>query len=151
MLVHAIKQLNGDNIEDDSNINCKDKFTLKDGFNFKFNSQACTCCGGRCCCGEIGYIWLNDAEIKAIAEHLNIELDIFISDYLRRENGKYTIKDIKYQGYYSCLFFDRDVRHCSIYPVRPAQCRTFPFWETYKKDPKPLFTDCPGVEEIVIT
>ncbi len=122
------------------------KYIFKKGFDFKYNSHACTYCGGRCCYGESGYIWLNKDEIERISEFLHIELDIFISDYLRVENGKYTIKDIKFQDYYSCLFFDRDERHCSIYSVRPAQCRTFPFWGIYKDDPEPLFFECPGVE-----
>ena len=126
----------------------KTEYILKEGFDFKFNPQACDYCAGRCCCGERGYIWLNNTEIRHIAEFLNIEIKIFISDYLRKENGKYTIKDIKFDGYYSCLFFDRDERQCSIYSMRPAQCRTYPFWDIYKDDPEPLFTECSGVEEL---
>ena len=126
----------------------KSKYILKDEFDFKFNPCACSYCGGRCCYGESGYIWLNEKEINGISDFLNIELDVFISDYLRKENGKYTIKDIKFQNYYSCLFFDRDERHCSIYSVRPNQCRTYPFWGIYKDDPEPLFSECPSVEEL---
>ena len=124
------------------------KCVIKDGFDFKFNPEACSYCGGRCCYGESGYIWLNSEEIKRIADFLNIELNIFVSDYLRMENGKYTIKDIKFQNYYFCLFFDTDKMQCSIYEVRPKQCRTFPFWDIYKDDPEPLFTECPGVEKL---
>ena len=27
-----------------------------------------------------------------------------------------------------CTFFDPEMRRCRIYPVRPTQCRTWPFW-----------------------
>lgn len=27
-----------------------------------------------------------------------------------------------------CVFFDGATRRCTIYPVRPPQCRTWPFW-----------------------
>jgi uncharacterized protein len=124
------------------------EYIFKEGFDFKYNPQTCDYCGGRCCYGESGYIWLNNTEIRNIAEFLNIGIEKFISDYLRKENGKYTIKDIKFQNCYSCLFFDREKGRCSIYPVRPAQCRTYPFWKIYKDDSESLFTECPGVEEL---
>lgn len=115
-------------------------------FVFSFNPDACNYCTGKCCCGEIGYIWLNKNEIEAISDFLNIEKKVFIADYLRKENGKYTIKDIKFGGYYSCLFFDRDKKQCTIYHIRPKQCRTYPFWDIYEDNPEPLLTECLGVE-----
>jgi Fe-S-cluster containining protein len=30
----------------------------------------------------------------------------------------------------ACIFLDRTTNHCQIYPVRPVQCRTYPFWPT---------------------
>ena len=130
------------------NKNIEKEYIIKEGFDFRFNPLVCDYCGGRCCYGEHGYIWLNNTEIREIATFLNIKIETFISDYLRKENGKYTIKDIKFQNYYSCLFFDRVERLCSIYSVRPVQCRTFPFWDLYKEDSEPLFTECQGVEEL---
>ena len=128
---------------------CEKKvYICKENFNFKFDASACEYCGGRCCYGESGYIWLDEKEIELIAQFLEIEEGVFVSDYLRHENGKYTIKDIKYNGYYSCLFFDREARKCSIYSVRPMQCRTYPFWNIYENDSEQLFYECPGVEAL---
>lgn len=28
-----------------------------------------------------------------------------------------------------CTYFDPESRRCRIYPVRPVQCRTWPFWK----------------------
>jgi Fe-S-cluster containining protein len=29
-----------------------------------------------------------------------------------------------------CTFFDPKTRRCSVYAARPAQCRTWPFWNS---------------------
>jgi Fe-S-cluster containining protein len=28
----------------------------------------------------------------------------------------------------ACIFLDMETNHCQIYPVRPIQCSTYPFW-----------------------
>ena len=46
-----------------------------------------------------------------------------------------------------CVFYDKG---CKIYPVRPTQCRTFPFWPEIVKSPtswKIAATECPGMNE----
>ncbi|MCF7790636.1 MAG: YkgJ family cysteine cluster protein [Victivallales bacterium] len=129
-------------------MNNNKKYIYKEGFNFNFDNSACEHCGGKCCSGESGYIWITQAEIKKTAEYLDVKLNTFFTEYLRFKNGSYTIKDIKYGGYYSCLFFDREENKCLIYPVRPLQCRTYPFWEMYMGDSEELFDDCPGVKKL---
>jgi Fe-S-cluster containining protein len=46
-----------------------------------------------------------------------------------------------------CLFFDGVSRRCSIYEVRPAQCRRFPFWEYFRKYKDEVIRECPGIRE----
>ena len=46
----------------------------KEGFDFSFNPKACEECGGKCCTGESGYIWVNPLEMQKIANFLNISL-----------------------------------------------------------------------------
>lgn len=46
-----------------------------------------------------------------------------------------------------CTFFDGETRRCTIYPVRPAQCRTWPFWRSNLESPqawKDVQVECPG-------
>ncbi len=117
-----------------------------EGFNFSFNSSACASCGGACCIGESGYIWVNYPEIEAIASYLNISIDSFAKEYLIRAKNRYSLKEFKVKELgYSCIFFDTENRVCKIYDVRPKQCRTFPFWGVYKSDTKELIKECPGV------
>ena len=49
--------------------------TTKENFNFIFDESACGGCGGACCTGESGFIWINEAEISALASLLNISKD----------------------------------------------------------------------------
>lgn len=81
----------------------------------------CLKCGG-CCNGEPGVIYVSDAEITAIAEYTTIERDIFVERCLYLIEQSYSINETD-DG--RCIFYENG---CSIYPVRPLQCSTFPFW-----------------------
>ena len=116
----------------------------KEGFNFSFDTDACKSCEGNCCIGESGYIWVTPKEIENIAEFLEIDKDFFIQNYLIKVGYRFSIKEKPYKNGYACLFFNNA---CSIYPVRPTQCRTFPFWD-YFRDEKhfdELKKECPGI------
>ena len=118
----------------------------KEGYSFSFLPSACASCGGRCCIGESGYIWVNYKEIEAIANFLNLSIEDFAQKYLIRAKNRYSLKEFKVKELgYVCTFFDIEKRVCKIYDVRPNQCRTFPFWEQFKTDTKELIKECPGV------
>ena len=118
----------------------------EDGYSFSFIPDACVSCGGRCCIGESGYIWVNYKEIEAIANYLHLTIEDFAKKYLIRAKNRYSLKEFKVKELgYACIFFDIEKRMCKIYDVRPKQCRTFPFWEQFKCDTKELVKECPGV------
>jgi len=119
----------------------------KEGFSYKFNVDACKECEGNCCIGESGYIWVTPKEIKDIAQFLKISENIFIERFLIKVGYKFSIKEKPFKNGYACLFFDENKKRCSIYPIRPTQCRTFPFWEHYKdnKNIEELKKECPGI------
>jgi Fe-S-cluster containining protein len=117
----------------------------KDGFDFGFNPKACEECGGKCCTGESGYIWVNPLEMQKIANFLNISVDEFKKFYLIKVEYKFSIKEKKVDDGYGCIFFDETNKNCSIYDVRPHQCRTFPFWEFFKNNKKEVKKECPGI------
>ena len=119
----------------------------KEGFNFSFDPLACKECGGRCCTGESGYIWVNPLEIQKIANFLNMTQEEFKNSFLIKVGYKYSIKEKKFEDGYACIFFDTKNRNCSIYDVRPTQCRTFPFWEFFKNNIKEVKKECPGIVE----
>lgn len=91
----------------------------------------CTQCGD-CCTGAPGYVWLTDDELVAIASHLGQAVAEVRDLYTRKAKGKRTLRE-KSNG--DCVFFDRK-KGCTVYPVRPTQCRTWPFWKATSKRPK---------------
>ncbi len=117
----------------------------KEGFDLKFDPEACRQCEGRCCNGESGNIFVNKVEIEGISRFLKIEPSTFIADFLRKVSYKLSIKEVKASHNYACVFFDNKKNRCAIYPVRPGQCKTFPFWDYYKDKPDELSGECPGV------
>lgn len=88
----------------------------------------CHQCGG-CCSGPgEGYIWLIQAEIKFIADYLSESVEQVRQKYLRRVGPRTSI--IEEAVSKDCIFA-REIdgqKKCAIYPVRPNQCRTWPFW-----------------------
>ena len=89
-----------------------------DGLQF-----SCTRCG-KCCTGEPGYVWVTDEELEAIAKFRKQSIEEVTQLYTRRAKSRRTLKE-KANG--DCVFFERG-EGCTIYSVRPPQCRTWPFW-----------------------
>lgn len=105
----------------------------------------CTQCG-KCCTGEPGFVWVNDDELAAIAKFLREPLDEVRARFTRTARGRRTLRE-KANG--DCVFYDAQ-KGCTIYPVRPPQCRTWPFWESNLEtqgDWERTERDCPGSGE----
>lgn len=97
-----------------------------------------------CCRGEPGYIWVTVEEIKKIANYLDISLDEFGRKYLRKVYSRYSLRE-RANG--DCVMYNDG---CRIYPVRPCQCVTFPFWTANLRTPadwEKIIQLCPGVGE----
>ena len=105
---------------------------------------ACTQCGN--CCrthGSYAYVYLAEADVRAIAAHLELEREVFLERYCREEDG-WTVLAIDAPA---CPFLDGASR-CSIYSVRPMQCRTWPFWQENLERvvwEGPVRDCCPGI------
>jgi hypothetical protein len=109
----------------------------RDGLRFR-----CTRCGN-CCTGAPGFVWVNEAEIAAIAAHIGEPADEVRERHTRPAGPERSLRE-KANG--DCIFFDRQAG-CTIYPVRPRQCRTWPFWESNLKTPEAwerTCSVCPG-------
>lgn len=118
---------------------------MREGFSYSFDPSACASCAGRCCSGESGYIYVTHEESLAIANFLGISLEEFMQEYLFKKWYKYSIKERVVGDSYECIFFDKQKNGCTIYEVRPLQCRTFPFWDHFKNRVDELKKECPGV------
>ena len=112
-----------------------------DGLKFR-----CTQCGN-CCTGAPGVVWVNDEEIDAIARHLDKPVGEIRLMHTRPYPGGVSLTEFA-NG--DCTFFDPKTRGCTIYPVRPRQCRTWPFWNS-NLDTEDAWHDaargCPGMGE----
>ena len=91
----------------------------------------CTRCG-KCCTGEPGYVWVTDEELAAIAKFLGQPLHEVRELYSRKARGRRSLRE-KSNG--DCVFYDRS-KGCTIYAVRPPQCRTWPFWDSNVATPE---------------
>lgn len=107
---------------------------------------ACTACGN-CCTGPPGYVWATREEIRRIAAFLGRNDQWLPNDQLRRVRFRYSLTE-KPNG--DCVFLQArgGQRTCRIYPVRPLQCRTWPFWTINLKSPQAWAEagqTCPGI------
>ena len=86
----------------------------------RFSCQQCHhCCRGT----QPGWVYPSRKEIQRMAGWLQLTAAEFRRRYLVRDpNGEVSLR-IRPNG--DCAFWNQG---CTIYPVRPRQCRTFPFW-----------------------
>ena len=88
---------------------------FRDGLRF-----ACQRCGA-CCSGAPGLVYIDKTEAEAIGRWLGRAPET-VGDIFIPLNDGYRIREHP-DG--RCWFFDDG---CRIYPLRPAQCRIYPFW-----------------------
>ena len=110
----------------------------------------CVQCG-RCCSGPSeGYIWVTKPEIELIADFLKISVGQLRQKYLKRVGLRTTI--IEHPGTRDCILL-QDItgqKRCMIYPVRPSQCRAWPFWPENLTNPNAwnkAAQKCPGINQ----
>ncbi len=117
----------------------------QEGFSYAFDPSACAGCGGRCCTGESGNIFVSPSEIAALCALLKIDESNFRMTYLEKRGYKFSLRERIVGLSHDCIFYDREAGGCSVYEARPAQCRTFPFWDYYKSRVDELKRECPGI------
>lgn len=104
----------------------------------------CTECGN-CCGGAPGYVWLDRDDIVRIARFLKITPEEMVERHCRKVGSRWSLNEGKGPGSdWDCVFLREEKvarrhpetgdeivlarRYCSVYEVRPLQCRTWPFW-----------------------
>jgi uncharacterized protein len=86
---------------------------------------ACTKCG-KCCTGAAGFVWIAEEEMAKMAQFLKLTIAYFKQLYVRRIGQRHALVELKSQNH-SCVFYQNKL--CQVYPVRPLQCKAYPFWE----------------------
>ncbi len=111
---------------------------FEEGLRFK-----CTGCGA-CCTGSPGYVYLSLPDLEKLAQHKGLTNEEFARQYTRLLDGQYALLDKS--GSYDCIFLEN--KRCTVYEVRPVQCRTFPWWLHNLRDPsdwKEAAERCEGI------
>lgn len=114
-----------------------------DGLRF-----SCTQCGN-CCGGAPGYVWVSAPEIVEIAAALNLATGEFEARHTRKTRTRVSLLE-RPNG--DCEFLERlagGKTICKIHPVRPLQCRTWPFWDANLAEPadwRAAARSCPGMD-----
>src|SRR3954452_20128579 len=105
-----------------------------DGLNF-----TCSQCGN-CCTGGPGFVWISEQEVARLAACLGITPEETFEKYCRDVGGRLSLNEFRNAaGNYDCVFLKEEKvpaaggvtqtrRRCTVYEVRPLQCRTWPFW-----------------------
>jgi len=110
------------------------------GLRFECQTDCGACCSNH---GDYEFVYLSDTEVREIASHLELEDDLFLERYTVGENGWVVLR----MDQPDCPFLDG--KRCRVYPVRPAQCRTFPFWKENLRSRQSwerLSQFCPGID-----
>lgn len=85
----------------------------------------CTQCGACCSGGPEYQVWLEEDESEKIRKFLGLSRSWLFRRYMARlADGELVLRS---EPNGDCVFLDGEGR-CGIYPVRPRQCSTYPFW-----------------------
>ena len=107
----------------------------------------CAKCGS--CCRVDGYVYLKRGDAERIAEYLAIPLKEFKKKYTKFLFLLGRVIETDADG---CAFLV-DGR-CIVYPARPVQCVTFPYWDHIMADKREweyISGYCPGAKQAKIT
>ena len=94
----------------------------------KFSCHGC----GHCCTFPGGFVYGSEKEFRRIAEYLGLAFETFLERYTEEIDGKVSLVSPD-NG--PCVFYDKG---CSIYPVRPSQCSSYPFWAGHPEVSAPV-------------
>jgi len=102
----------------------------------------CIRCGR--CCSVQGIVWISPEDCRRIAEFLGVSQDLLIREYLLECEYGFLIRERMDMG---CVMLDGD--RCTIYPARPLQCRSYPFWPEILRSRESWLSEasrCPGID-----
>ncbi len=111
-----------------------------DGLRFECLPDCGSCCTNH---DDYAYVYLNSGEPERLAEFLDLGPEAFNERYTAVVERHIVLKT----ELPDCPFLSDN--RCSVYPVRPVQCRSFPFWDENLLNPehwKRLREFCPGID-----
>lgn len=104
----------------------------------QFHCRRC----GHCCTGAPGIVRVSEQSAAAIAAAVGMTPEPFERTCLSAVGDGFSIRE-RADG--RCLFYEEG---CRIYPHRPSQCRTYPFWLRNLRSEdrwRETMRECPGI------
>jgi Fe-S-cluster containining protein len=101
--------------------------------------------GCRKCCEVSGYVYLTENDVSSAARFLGLSQQEFDARYIYRTTKMRRVRKPRGKSK-QCPFLNEG--GCGIHPVKPVQCRLFPFWPELVEDRKAwkqTSTWCPGI------
>jgi hypothetical protein len=90
---------------------------------------------------------LSVLDISRLSRHFGLSRSAFIDGYCRTVKfGEMRQVSLRERANDDCIFWIDG--GCSVYPARPVQCRTYPFWATIVEDRDSWEREsksCPGI------
>jgi len=111
-----------------------------EGLRFECQPDCGACCTNH---DDYAYVYLNSGEPERLAELLGLSVEAFQDRYTEVVDRHIVLK----MDYPDCPFLSGS--RCSVYPARPGQCRSFPFWEENLVDLdswERVHKFCPGID-----
>lgn len=94
---------------------------------FSFQHQR----SGNCCARPQGFVRVSQEDVARIATHLGLSKRAFRSRYVAADGRRL----VERQGGGDIFLEAGQPASCRIHPVRPARCRSWPFWPELLDDP----------------
>jgi len=108
----------------------------------QFSCHQChNCCRG----AQPGWVYLSPQQIERLARFLELGPRKLKKRFLTKDEDGEPVLRLKPNG--DCIFWDDG---CTVYPARPRQCRTFPFWPENLESPETwqaLKQFCHGIDQ----
>ncbi len=95
------------------------------------------------CCTQKGFVYITAADLERIAEFLGMAAEEFERRYVYRTKNLLRLRVPRES---QCRFLREG--GCSIHPVKPTQCRIFPYWPELveeEKEWRKTARYCPGI------
>lgn len=112
------------------------------GVHFKCQTQC-----GKCCDQPGGVVFLTKNDAQRIANHFELSFDEFLKTHCTASmNGRTVLRSNQNTGV--CVFLTNE-KQCSIYEVRPQQCKAFPWWAENLRSHRQweeTKASCPGID-----
>ena len=106
---------------------------------------SCTACHA-CCRHEEGYVFFGNQELSAMCRYLRISPVVFRKKYTRQVSFDGISRlSLTETPNHDCIFWSGG---CTIYPARPLQCSSYPFWPQNlgsQQEWDAEATHCPGM------